>query len=123
MSNISIEEAVRQTIDALELEDHEERIEDALTEIAVLASSFGHERDYRAGWEEQFAGMYIRPLGTIGMMALTIHLGLGGRDLPDGKYRRLFHEGDALEAGELVYMTLETWLTLIIKSIFVRLGH
>lgn len=123
MSEISIEEAVRQTLDALGIEDDEERIEDALTEFAVIASSFGHQRDYRAGWEEQFAGMYIRPLGTVGMMALMSHLRLDRRDLPDGKYRRLYHEGDELNASELVYASLETWLTLIVKNVFVRLGH
>lgn len=115
--SISIEEAVRQTMDALGIEDDEERIEDALTELMVIASAFGKERDYRAGWEEGFAGMYIRPLGFVGGAALLAHLDLHWREPPAGA-----ELGDGATTSERLYMAAQTWLTLIVKHVFVRLG-
>jgi hypothetical protein len=120
MTDISIEGAVRQTLDALGIEDDEDRIESAMTEIMVLASSFGHQRDYCAGWEEQFAGMYIRPLGALGQMALLAEWDIDDFPSPD---RRFFRDGEDLIPSEIVYAAAQTWLTLIVKNVFVRLGH
>lgn len=118
-TGVAIEVAVRQTMTALAIDDENAYIESILIELMGLASAFGHACDYRAGWDREFAGMYIRPFGALGQMAFLAELGVDSFPLPD---RRFHHVGDELSPSEVIYGAAESWLTLIVNYVFACLG-